>query len=118
MNWNNAPRPLDKELDQKGAQGEQNDIICQGPKWDDRKSKKRSNHNRAAAPDVFGEGAEGESPQDRAQIVDNRDRAHNLRRVLLLELQKGGVDVLGSVAERVEGGHQNDDVNKELPPSP
>ena len=27
MNWNNAPRPLDKELDQKGAKAKQHDIV-------------------------------------------------------------------------------------------
>src|ERR1700731_1657772 len=35
----------------------------------------------------------------------------------MLDLEKGRVDVLRSVAERIERGHQEDDINKKLPPS-
>src|SRR6202011_6322691 len=41
---------------------------------------------------------------------------NRLSRIFLLDLQKCRIDILGSVAERIEGGHQDDDIEKEAPP--
>src|ERR1700720_4057874 len=99
MNGNNPPRALDKELDEKCADGEQDNVVGKSPKRDDWKGEKGRDDNRPTPPDVFGEGAKDESAKDGTKVIDNRDGADDGRRIFLLDLEKGWVDVLGSVAE-------------------
>src|ERR1700732_4450212 len=112
MNGNDTPRALDEELDEKGTDGEQDNVVGKGPKRDDRKGEKGGDDDCSTSPDVFGEGPEDESTEDGTKVVDNGDGADGGRRIFLLDLEKSWVDVLGSVAERVEGGHQDDDIDK------
>src|ERR1700730_1897310 len=99
MNGYDPPRALDKELDQKGADGEQDNIVGKSPKRDDWKGEKGRDNDRPTPPDVLGKGTKDESTKDGTKVIDNRDGADGGRRILLLDLEKGWVDVLSSVAE-------------------
>src|SRR5271157_4241977 len=55
------------------------------------------------------------SAKNCAEIVNNRNGAYHERRKFLLHLQESRIDILRSVAERVEEGHQQNYVKKEAP---
>src|SRR5689334_838129 len=102
MNGNYSPGALNKKLNQKRSYRKRDNTIRKCPKRDNGKRQKRRYDNRATTSDAFRDGAEDESSKDRANVVNDRDRANRLRRKFLLYLQKCRIDILGSVAERIE----------------
>jgi hypothetical protein len=59
--------------------------------------------------------SEQDPAADRSDIVDDRDQTDDVGRQLVLDLQKSWIDVLASMAVEIEGGHENDRINRKLP---
>ncbi len=61
------------------------------------------------AADPLGEGSEEHAAGERAHVVQDGDGAGELGRKAMVLLQEGGIEILGSMGEGVEAGHEEDE---------
>src|ERR1700693_207466 len=82
------------------------------PQPNNRNCQQRRDHDGSPPPDSFRPGPKENSPQQRPDIVNNRDETHRLGSELQILLQECGVKVLRAVTERIEGEHEHDEKNE------
>ncbi len=102
-----APGTLDHELHEEAADGEHDDGVRPGPEGDHGDGEQRGDDDGAAAAEFFGDRPAAHAAGERADVADGGDQADE-RGAEAVVAQEGGVEVLGAVAERGEGGHKGD----------
>src|SRR5580658_1588021 len=115
MDGDDAPGALNHELQEEGAECQLPDGLREGPERNDRQGEESGDDDRVAATEAFRPRAEEDAAQDGADVVDDGDGADGMARKLVLDLEEGRVEILRAVAEEVERGHQQDDIEEELP---
>jgi hypothetical protein len=78
-------------------------------------STRRAASDRAAPSDPLREGTEARAADGRADVVDDGDDADGLGRQMMLRLQKCRIEILRSVAQKIERGHEHDHEDDDPP---
>src|SRR5579863_2028009 len=115
MGRNDAPGALHRNLHDKGADGEHEGRRRIGPERNRRQRDEAGDRNRVHAADLFGDMAEEQSADDRADIGDDADQAHGPMLESALGLQEPRIEVLRAVAEEIEAHHERDGIKGDAP---
>src|SRR5580692_2468192 len=115
MRRDHAPATLHEELHHECGDGERCRRATKGPKRRNRNHKQRRQYQRTPAPETLRQKTENKPAQDRADIINDSDKARDMRVEAMLLLEKSRIEVLRTVTEKIQAHHQQNGIDSQLP---